>query len=532
MAEERLGPVRSRNFAVQTHQLHHVIRPGEALGHIETDLEAARSLFKAKIFHLRGQSAGIHRGHPNRSGRTSRLQEHLQGITSEGFGRLAVHRHEHLEAHLVQRLYALELEVTHTVARGAQRHIPLVASLIGTSDGFCEGALAFQQRQVHMVAHAFRRFRLFSRGTGTNHVPRIPVPFRIRKNRLQRPVVARCSLRQGLFRKSLLIILFILVQMEFIFLYKIRNIIEVRFRGKNHSLLAIRIDPDGLVCFDKRHAPVVRMFGTPLVKFKRISVIQPDIPAVGVSHQVPATIERPFNFVTGHRRIRTQRERPAAQGAIPEALFCLDIATAILLILPEITEGGRFIPPVEQRVAIEDNRIHLHIRKRKHLPSIAGHFDFGAHHERRIERNRINLIRKCRLQHIASRQQRILHPDMFIRSFLHFFGKAVVFQDISLGIHQRNLQLCRTFCVKFVRSNCQLHGVSGLCKFMDHQFKRIGIRFHRRFREVGRQHRIHQVRGQRVTIVEHKAIFPMHKILFFFLKLVFPFIANFNDQAI
>ena len=67
---------------------------------------------------------------------------------------------------------------------------------------------------------------------------------------------------------------------------------------------------------------------------------------------------------------------------------------------------------------------------------------------------------------------------------------------------------------------------------MDHQFKRIGIRFHRRFREVGRQHRIHQVRGQRVTIVEHKAIFPMHKILFFFLKLVFPFIANFNDQAI
>ena len=281
-----------------------------------------------------------------------------------------------------------------------------------------------------MVAHSLRRFRLFSRGTGTDYVPRIPVPFRIRKNRLQRPVTARFSFRQHSFFKRI-------AKSRSMF----RRTYKERFLTDLGSSLGLGIHPSRLVRAKIQGLPrVIRTLRIPNRQYQGILFklfrIQLHPPTVGVCHHVPAAIEFPDNFVTRPCRIPAEQQRTTFQGTVPKALFSHYLVTAILPVLPEIAKVSGLVPVVEHRVGIPHNGINLYIRKRNHSPSIRSSGNFRAHCKRGIERHLLGLVRKCCLQHILSGQQRIFCPDTFIRRNLHFFDKAGVFQDNTQGIRQ------------------------------------------------------------------------------------------------
>ena len=479
-------------------------------GHLQLSAEpcGAQALERVLCNDLRG------RRHTNRSSLRIRLQEHLERNTVLHFGRVAVHRHEHAVAEGIHIINTDKRQVTHAVVRCRQGHGPFHFVACGL-DGLGESALAFHDREVHMVAHAFRRFfgaeRIVAR---TQNVPGILLAVLVREHGLQDPAILGRSLREHALRQHATT--FRLFRLRFAF----RCLSEHRCGRHLPILLLAHLGPHGFVRLQVLGFFVISRFRIITVEadfrflvhilfFIRMAGKQADFPTVGICHQVPAAvnaIEFPDSILAVIFDIALQHQREAIQRAVPGTTGSNHRVTAVIPpVLPVVTAVAKFIPPVEDLVIGRPVDCRgIHGCKGNHLPAILTHRGNGGLDTKfLLERIRFLLVFESEDHLVITRA---LHAENHFGFEAHRHGitqQGIEHHRVALHIEDTYSSFHAAGHFELARLDVQLDSVSTLGKMPFNNFDRSLVRL----AEVGLKDSIIHIARQVTAFTQHRQQF-------------------------
>ena len=195
---------------------------------------------------------------------------------------------------------------------------------------------------------------------------------------------------------------------------------------------------------------------------------QVHIPAVWVGHQVPATIEAiqfPYDFAILCTGRFTEYQRLSLCRTVPESTSRIGIATRKGTILPIITHGITFIPPIEAGVVIPFHRGTVKRRERHHLPAFRAHLNFRSDFKVTLESNSLLLVVQGQFHLKLAHGRRRHFPGATLDDIVR--NHRIDNNSVFSSHHHTDDR----FGIRIFRIESQANGVTGLFNFRLHQLE-------------------------------------------------------------